>query len=117
LLFDSAFVQFFLLWMRIFLGDFSVVDGGLPSPLAPLPVSGEGKRVCSLLPYVEEELGMRGMRAGGRLGEKQPGLLLEDVYVRALGRMVLPADNQQLQPGAAGNQFRQAAAVKDERRG
>ena len=123
----------------------------MPSPLAPLPVSGEVERmlpspldgrragdegvvyacphpwplsqfrergsVCSLLPYVEEELGMRGMRAGGRRGEKQPGLLLEDVYVRALGRMVLPADNQQFQPGAAGNQFRQAAAVQDERRG
>jgi hypothetical protein len=31
--------------MRIFLGDFFVVDGGLPSPLAPLPVSGEGECV------------------------------------------------------------------------
>jgi hypothetical protein len=41
----------------------------LPSPLTPLPASGEGKRMRSLLPWVGEGLGDERVILGEGLGE------------------------------------------------
>jgi 2-iminoacetate synthase ThiH len=73
----------------------------------PSPSFGRGG-ANSLLPWVYRP-GMRGPWERG-LGERRPGLL-QDLHMHALSRAVLPAHNQQFQPGAAGDQFRQAAAV------